>query len=44
MVKACTVEEGYSLKKWGSDEEAEQLLARREADLSVLAQMLNLLS
>ena len=41
--EACMLEERYSLKKWGSDEEAEQLLAWREADLSTLAQMLHLL-
>ena len=44
VIEACTVEERYSMKKWGSDEEAEQLLARREADLGTLAQMLHLLS
>ena len=43
LVQACTLEEQFNLKAWGSDEEAEQLLARREADLRSAAQMLDLL-
>ena len=43
LIHACTIEERYSLNKWGGDEEAEQLLGRREADLRTCAQMLNLL-
>ena len=44
LLDASSVEERYALKKWGSDEEAEQLMARRAADLTTLSQMLDLLS
>ena len=43
LIEACTLEEQFNLQTWGNDEEAEQLLARREADLRSAAQMLNLL-
>ena len=43
LIQACTLEEQFNLKKWGSDEEAEQLLGRRIADLKSAAQMLALL-
>ncbi len=43
LIEACTIEERFNLEAWGSDEEAEQLLARREADLRSAVQMLDLL-
>lgn len=43
LIEACTIEERFNLEAWGSDEEAEQLLARRKADLRSAAQMLDLL-
>ena len=44
LIKACTLEERYSLSRWGHDAEAEQALARREADLSAAAHLLQLLT
>lgn len=43
LVAACTIEDRFNLEKWGAEEEAEELLARREVDLRAAAQMLDLL-
>ena len=43
LIAACTIEDRYNLRKWGAEEEAEELLARREVDLRAAAQMLHLL-
>ncbi|MGB0717693.1 MAG: ATP12 family protein [Alphaproteobacteria bacterium] len=43
LVASCTIEDRFNLESWGSDEEAEQLLQRREEGLRSAAQMFDLL-